>query len=139
MSEAKTKPTSQPAAEFIATLPEEQRRADCSTLMKLMQKASGAPPVMWGAAIVGFGKYPVHYANGKQADWPIIAFSPRKNDLTLYLMPGSGRYDELLQKLGKHKASKACLYIKRLSDVDMKVLGQMIVLAVDAMADKRTG
>lgn len=132
MAEAKTKPTDVPVADFINTIGDEKVIADCNTIIKMMQKATGYKPIMWGPAIVGFGTYTLTYASGKTAEWPRLAFSPRKATLTLYLVMD----DNLLAiatKLGKHKTSKACLYIKRLSDVDLTVLQQMIEYSVEAM------
>jgi hypothetical protein len=137
MTEAKTKPTSHSAEAFIEQQADAQRRADCYKLIELMQAATKAKPLMWGASIIGFGKYKYQYASGAEGEWPIIGFSPRKNDLTLYIMPGFSKYDELMQKLGKHKTGKSCLYLKRLADVDEKVLKQLIVASVKAMASKR--
>jgi len=125
MAEPKTKPTGESVAAFVDALEPETRRDDCRTLVKLFEKVTGNPATMWGPSIVGFGSYRIKYANGKEADWPAAAFSPRKSDLTLYL---SGMEDDLLARLGKHKRSKGmCLYIKRLADVDLGVLEELIV------------
>lgn len=138
MAELKTRPTMQTASEFLmATVADEQRRADCIALVELMQKATACKPVMWGASIVGFGKYRYRYESGREGDWMVTGFSPRKNDLTLYIMPGFDNYAELLAKLGKHKTGKSCLYLKRLADVDMKILKQLIDASVKAMASQR--
>ena len=127
MAEPKTKPTDQPASEFIDALPDESTRQDCRTILKLMQEVSGAQPVMWGPSIVGFGKYPLSYSNGKTTEWPLIGFSPRKQAITLYLSLGGLPEPELLlAKLGKHTLSKGCLYIKRLSDVDLPNLSELV-------------
>ncbi len=137
MTEAKTKPTSQTAEAFIEQQPDAQRRADCYRVLELMQAATKCKPLMWGASIVGFGKYKYQYESGREGEWPIIGFSPRKNDLTLYIIPGFSKYEQLLQKLGKHKTGKSCLYLKRLADVDEKVLKELIAASVKAMASKR--
>jgi hypothetical protein len=92
---------------------------------------------MWGGAIVGFGTYHYVYASGHGGDWPVVAFSPRKNDLTVYLMPGFEQHASLLQRLGRHKTGKSCLYLKRLADVDVDVLRQLIDASVAAMAPQR--
>ncbi len=136
-SEPKTKPTDLDVKDFLAAVPDEQRRQDCRTLVKLMQAATGQQGRMWGSGIVGFGTYRQAYASGKTGDWPLIAFAPRKNDLTLYITPGFERFDELLARLGKHKTGKACLYVKRLADLDAVVLGRIITESVAAMASKR--
>ena len=124
MAEAKTKPTKQSVKEFIAGLRDAQTRADCSAIAKFMEEATGSKGVMWGTSIAGFGTTTIKYANGKEADWPLIGFSARKQNLTLYGMAGED--DALLSKLGKHSAGKGCLYIKRLSDVDVPTLKKLI-------------
>ncbi|WP_156861901.1 DUF1801 domain-containing protein [Casimicrobium huifangae] len=136
-TEAKTKPTTTSLDEFLAAAVAPERHDDCRTLAAMMQKASGEPAVMWGTSIVGFGLYRQQYAGGREADWPLIAFSPRKNDLTLYVTPGFEGFEDLLSRLGKHKASKACLYIKRLADIDIKVLKTIVDGSVKAMAPRR--
>ncbi len=124
MAEPKTKPTGESVDAFIDRLDSEARRDDCRTLVKLFKKVTGKPAIMWGPAIIGFGSYRIKYANGKEADWPAAAFSPRKSDLTLYL---GGMEDDLLARLGKHKRSAGmCLYIKRLADVDLGVLEELV-------------
>ena len=125
MAELKTKPTNQTVKDFIASVPDAQTRTDCSTIAKLMEEAAGSKGVMWGTSIAGFGTRTIKYANGKEADWPIIAFSPRKQNLTLYLSLGESQ-QKLLSKLGKHSRSKGCLHIKRLSEVDMATLKKLI-------------
>lgn len=126
MAEAKTKPTKQSVKDFISAIDDAQTRADCSTIAKLMEEAAGAKGTMWGTSIAGFGIRTIKYAGGKEADWPLIAFSPRKQNLTLYLSLGDGSQENLLAKLGKHSRSKGCLYIKRLEDVDQTVLKKLI-------------
>jgi hypothetical protein len=127
MAEAKTRPTKQSVAAFIKGV-DEERQKDCTTLVRIMKDASGAPAAMWGTSIVGFGTYELKYASGRTADWPIIGFSPRKQDLTLYV--GRGVDGTLLKALGKHKLSGGCLYIKRLSDVDLAVLEKVVSASV---------
>jgi hypothetical protein len=126
MAEPKTKVNDASVEDFINATGDEKVIADCNTIIKMMQKASGEPPKMWGDAIVGFGLYTYKYSSGTTGDWPRLAFSPRKANLTLYLMPGFERMQDILQRLGKHKTSKACLYIKRISDVDLNVLKELI-------------
>ena len=137
MAEAKTQPTTEDPAAFLDRIEDPQRRADCHTVLAMMQKAAGAPAVMWGPAIVGFGRYRMTYADGRTGDWPIIGFSPRKNDLTLYLSSDYEGHAGLMARLGKHKASKACLYLKRLSDIDVSVLDSLIHRTVEIMAPRR--
>jgi len=137
MTEAKTQPTTEDPAAFIDRIEDPQRRADCHAVMAMMARHSGAPAVMWGPAIVGFGRYRYVYATGRTGEWPIVGFSPRKNDLTLYLMPGFETRQALLARLGKHKTGKSCLYLKRLSDVDLPTLETLIADSVQAMAGQR--
>jgi hypothetical protein len=128
MAEAKTKPTKQSVEKFIKDLPDAEVREDCATVAKLMREATKAEPTMWGSSIVGFGLRQIQYAGGRTGDWPIIGFSPRKQNLTLYV--GTVLQDtDLLKKLGKHKVSKGCLYIKRLTDVDLPTLKKIIKAA----------
>ncbi len=128
MAESKTKQTKQSVESFIKGLPDPQTRADCKTIAKLMEEATGCKPVMWGASIVGFGTRKIKYASGQKADWPLIAFSPRKQNLVLY---ATGKDQTgLLSKLGKHSVGKGCLCIKRLSDVDLATLKKLINAAV---------
>ena len=129
MAELKTRPTSASVAAFLKTVADDERRKDCQTLVKLMKQATGAPAKMWGPSIVGFGTYRYVYASGRQGDWPLVGFSPRKQDLTLYIMAGFARYAALMKQLGKHKSGKSCLYLKRLGDVDMAVLSAPGMLA----------
>ncbi len=129
-NEPKTRPTYASVPEFIANIAESQRREDCHDLCALMERVTKTKAVMWGPAIVGFGSTPLHYANGKSLDWPMVGFSPRKDALTLYIMSGFDGYDDLLAKLGKHKTSKSCLYVKKLADIDQKVLKQLVEQSV---------
>ncbi len=125
-SEPKTRPTTESVADFLERVPDKQRRADCYAVAAMMRTATKAEAVMWGHAIVGFGSRPIRYADGRELAWPVIAFSPRKSDLTLYLASGFATRDALLTKLGKHREGKSCVYIKKLADVDQKVLMQLI-------------
>lgn len=127
MAEIKTKPTTVSVAKFIDKQEKESVRDDCWTLVKMMQEISGKPPVMWGTAIVGFGTWHYEYASGQSGDWPLLAFSPRKQNLTIYLMPGFPKRDEeLLKKLGKHKTAVTCLYVKGLAELHMPTLKKLI-------------
>ena len=136
MSEPKTRPTEASADTFLAQQPD-ARRADCEAIVEFMQAVTGEPPVMWGGAIVGFGRYNQAYANGKTMEWLLTGFSPRKNELVLYVLNGSKEQDVLLAKLGKHKIGKSCLYIKQLADVDRGVLAQLVRQSVEAMEPVR--
>jgi hypothetical protein len=126
MAEAKTKPTDQSVASFIKKIPDPQTREDCFAIAKLMEEATRSEPRMWGAAIVGFGTRSIQYAGGREDDWPLLAFSPRKQNLTLYVMTRSDGHAELVKKLGKHKVSGGCLHIKRLSDIDLPTLKKLL-------------
>lgn len=128
MSELKTKKTDASVQDFLEAIPDQARRADAQTICDMMTEASGEQPAMWGESMVGFGMYTYHYASGQSGDWPRLAFSPRKQNLTVYLIPGYELTEmkELLAKLGKHSTGKSCLYIKRLADIDLKVLRQLI-------------
>jgi hypothetical protein len=137
MAELKTKKTKASVAAFLDQISDEQRRKDCQRILKIMKEATGEQPRMWGSSIVGFGTYKYRYASGHKGEWPIIGFSPRKNDLTLYIMPGFADYTELMAKLGKHKTGKSCLYIKKLDDVELPVLKKLITKSVDKMGEHR--
>lgn len=134
----KTQPTRADVDAFLDAIADPQRRDDCRRVRALMEEATGAPAEMWGPSIVGFGRYHYRYESGREGDWMVTGFSPRKNDLTLYIMPGFERYEALMAKLGKHKTGKSCLYLKRLADVDMRVLEQLVRESVAAMAPQRT-
>lgn len=132
MNQNKTVPTGKSAREFLQTV-DEKRRADCEALLALMEEVTGEPPVMWGDSMVGFGSYHYKYATGREGDWLLTGFSPRKQNLTLYIMAGFDEYDHLLARLGKHTTGKSCLYIKRLADVDQDVLRELVRLSVAHM------
>ena len=127
MAENKTKPSKISVAAFIDAITDQARRADAKALVKLMQKASGEKPTMWGPSIVGFGSHHYVYDSGREGDMPLIAFSPRKAATVLY---GLGAAEALLPKLGKHTRGKGCIYIKKLADVDQKVLETMAAKAI---------
>ena len=133
MAELKTKKTAASVKDFLNSVPEERKRKDSFALLKLMQEISDAKPAMWGPSIVGFGSYHYKYASGREADWPLAGFSPRKQDLTIYITAGFDGYGELLGKLGKHKTGKACLYINRLEDVDLSTLKELVRRSVEHM------
>lgn len=133
MAENKTKPTKLNVAAFIDALTDQTRRADARALVKLMQRAAGETPKMWGPAIIGFGRYHYTYDSGREGDMPLIGFSPRKGATVLYNVTGFSDSEALLAKLGKHTTGKACLYIKKLANVDQKVLEALVVKSVAAM------
>ena len=132
MAELKTRQTTASVSSFLNGIADEARRKDCKTVARLMKDATGARPRMWGPAIVGFGDMRCKYATGREVDWFLTGFSPRKDSLTLYLMPGLDAHTALLKKLGKHSTGKSCLYIKRLEDVDAVVLKRLIADGVKA-------
>ena len=136
MSELKTQPTTASVAAFLAQQTSE-RRADCEAVLAMMEAATGERAEMWGAAIVGFGRYAYTNSTKKVMEWPLVGFSPRKNDLTLYIMPGFEGFAELMAKLGKHKTGKSCLYLKKFADVDAGVLQELIECSVQAMDAQR--
>src|SRR5580658_1681439 len=130
MAESKTKPTKLSVAAFIDALTDETKRADAKALVKLMQSATGEKPKMWGPSIIGFGSYHYTYESGRQGDMPVACFSPRKAATVLYHMMGFSGSEALLAKLGKHTTGKGCLYIKKLADVDQKVLETLVASSV---------
>ena len=130
MPENKTKPTDTSVAQFLAAIPDEQRRQDCQALVELMSKAAGAGPKLWGSNIVGFGQYHYVYDSGREGDMMLVGFSPRKPALTLYVGAGSDEQQALLANLGKFKTGKGCLYIKKLEDVHLPTLKKIIAQSV---------
>lgn len=135
MAEPKTKPTKASVKEFLNKIPDKERRDDCFAVAKIMEEITGDKPKMWGPSIVGFGTWHYKYASGREGDWPIAAFSPRKKDLTLYLTPGFEKDTELMEKLGKHGTGKSCLYIKRLADIHVPTLKKLIKQSVKDSPD----
>ena len=133
MAELKTTPNDASVEAFLDGITDERKRQDSYAILALMQEVTGVEAKMWGYSIVGFGSYHYKYASGREADWPLVGFSPRKQNLTLYIMSGFEQYDELLQRLGKHSTGKACLYVKRLADVDLAVLRELVKLSVEHM------
>lgn len=133
MAELKTKPSAASVEVFLDGIADEAKRRDSYAILAMMQEVTGAEAKMWGDSIVGFGSYQYKYASGREGDWPLVGFSPRKQNLTLYIMSGFEQYDALLQRLGKHSTGKACLYVKRLADVDLAVLRELVKLSVDHM------
>src|SRR5687768_15357262 len=124
--EPKTRETGASVEDFLNSIENKGRHEDGFRLLEMFTRLTGEKPKMWGPAIVGFGKFMIKYADGSELDWPTVAFSPRKQNLTLYVQTGTEKQKKLLEKLGKHSTSVSCLYIKRLSDVDAKVLENVI-------------
>lgn len=136
MAEPKTKRNNASVATFLDSIEDRQKRADAKKIASMMRAATGSRAKMWGTAIVGFGSYHYKYASGREGDWMLVGFSPRKQNLSLYIMPGFKTFDTLLARLGKHSTGKSCLYIKRLADVDEKVLEKLISESVKNMRSK---
>ncbi len=133
MSDLKTRPTGASVEAFIDAVEHPRRREDARTLLELMHRVTGEEPVMWGPSIVGYGSYHYRYASGQEADWPVVGFSPRKQNLSIYIMTGFEASDALLSRLGKHKTGKSCLYVNKLADVDLKVLETLVRASVAEM------
>jgi hypothetical protein len=136
MAETKTKLTERSVDSFIATVEDDNVRADCYTLINLMEKVTGEKPKMWGPAIIGFGKYAYKYESGRSGEICMTGFSPRKANITLYVLAGFPKQAELLQNLGKHKSGKGCLYIKKLDDVNINVLESLIKESIKFLKEK---
>jgi hypothetical protein len=136
MAELKTKKTQASVAAFLNGIENEQKRKDAKAIAKMMREATGTRPKMWGTSIVGFGDHRYKYASGREGDWFLTGFSPRKQNLTLYVMYGLKGHAKLLKRLGKHKTGKGCLYINKLADVDTDVLRELIALSVEQKSAK---
>ncbi|TDF35791.1 DUF1801 domain-containing protein [Alteromonadaceae bacterium M269] len=121
---------------FLSQIQNEEKRNDCLQLLNLMQGITNQEPAMWGGSIVGFGSYHYRYESGREGDFLRVGFSPRAQNISIYIMPGLGNFEEQLSTLGKHKIGKSCLYVKRLSDVDFDVLTDIIKQSVEIMADR---
>ena len=135
MASNKTTPTGQPVGKFLNAVPDERKRADSWSLVELMEAVTGEEPRMWGSGLVGFGQYHYRYASGREGDFFLTGFSPRKSALAVYIMPGCARYEEQLQRMGPHKTGKSCLYLKSLDAVDRDILEDIIRDAVAYMRE----
>ena len=135
MAELKTKKHEGSVDGFLESIPDEKRREEGRAVLRMMKEVTGMEPAMWGPSMVGFGSYHYKYESGHEGDAFRIGFSPRKTALTLYIMPGFSRYDQLMEKLGKHKTGKSCLYIKKLEDVDHDVLRELMRLSLEHMRE----
>jgi hypothetical protein len=138
MAENKTQANKASVTDFVEAIPDQTRRADAKALLKLMKTATGEKPKMWGPSIIGFGSYHYKYDSGREGDMPIAGFSPRKAATVFYGLLGFGGAAGLLPKLGKHSTGKGCLYVKKLADVDQKVLETLVVKAVAAAKAKHS-
>ena len=136
MSENKTKATEESVIKFLTAVTPEQKRQDAFTLLEMMERLSGYQAKMWGPSIVGFGQYHYKYDSGREGDFMRIGFSPRKANLSLYIIAGINKYQDLLVQLGKHKTGKSCLYVNKLSDIKLSVLEQIITAELAFMAEK---
>jgi hypothetical protein len=136
MAELKTRETKASVTAFLNSIEDRRKRADCKLIAKMMREATGKRARMWGSAIVGYDRYDYRYASGRSGTFMITGFSPRAQNIAVYIMPGFSKFGPLLAKLGKHSTGKSCLYIKRLADVDQKVLAQLITKSVQAMRRK---
>lgn len=134
MAGLKTKPQDTDPRDFLNSIEDDKKRQDALTVLDLMQDVTGEEPMMWGESIIGYGSYDYHYASGREASWFLVGFSPRKRNLTLYLNAGFDEYDDLLDKLGKHKTGKACLYVNKLADVDLDVLRELVKRSAEHLA-----
>ncbi|WP_234570719.1 DUF1801 domain-containing protein [Rhodohalobacter sp. 614A] len=136
MAENKTQPTDQSVKSFIEALDDQQKIADSYSLVKLMKEVTGCDPKMWGPSIIGFDQYYYKYESGREGNMLKAGFSPRKREFSIYIMSGFKRQEELLQKLGKHRTGKACLYVKKLDDIDMDILREMVEESVKYVDEK---
>ena len=132
-AEVKTRVNDASVVDFLSSVADEQKQKDSFEILKIMKKITGEEPKMWGSSIVGFGSYHYKGASGREGDWMQIGFSPRKQNITLYIIPGFERYPGLMKKLGKYTTGKSCLYVKRLSDVDVAVLKELITESLKVM------
>ena len=135
MSENKTRPTDQDVVEFLNNVEFKTRRDDAFALLEFMEEITGENAVMWGNSIVGFGRYHYRYESGREGDMPLVGFSPRRQSMTLYIMPGFDQYEDLLVALGKHRIGKSCLYVNKLADVDEVVLRELIRRSYEHMKE----
>ena len=134
MSTPKTRPTDADVGAFLEAIPDQRRRDEARTVCRLMQEVTGEVPVLWGTGIVGFGRVRLRYASGRELDWPVTGFSPRKTATTVYLTDGFEERLDLLARLGPHSTGKSCLYLKRLSDIDLDVLKALVAKSARQMA-----
>jgi len=139
MAELKTRRNKGDVEAFLNSVPDERKRRDSFAVLELMKQVTGLEPEMWGDSIVGFGSYHYRYASGREGDWMLVGFSPRKQNLTLYIMSGFDEYEHLLSRLGKHSTGKSCLYIKKLEEVDAEVLKELVRKSVEHMSRSNPG
>ena len=135
MADLKTKKNDQSVEEYLNGVEDEVKRSTCLAIAEIMTDVTGAKPTMWGDSIVGFGDYHFKYASGREGDWFLTGFAPRKRNVTLYIMSGFDEYEDMLEGLGKYKTGKSCLYINKLEDIDSDVLRELIEQSVKHVAE----
>ena len=135
-AENKTKETEASVDTFLANIKDDEKKADCLVLKSMMSRITDSPAKMWGASIVGFGTYHYKYDSGREGDFMKVGFSPRAQNVTVYIIAGFDRYEALMSKLGKHKTGKSCLYIKKLDDIDLDVLEELVKESYNLMTEK---
>ena len=136
MGDLKNTPTDENVNEFLNGIENDKKREDSITILNLMKKITGEEPKMWGPSMIGFGSYHYKYDSGREGDWFLTGFSPRKRNFSLYIMAGFEQYENLLQKLGKHQTGKTCLYVNQLDDIDINILEELIRKSVDYVKQK---
>lgn len=138
MAKNKTIPNKNDVAIFLNNIIDEQKRKDAFELLNIMKEITNEEPKMWGSSIVGFGEYHYRYESGREGDMFLSGFSPRKQNITIYIVSGLERYDAILQRIGRHKIGKSCFYVKKLNDIDNKLLAEMIIDSVSRIKQKYT-
>lgn len=138
MAKNKTIPNNNDVAIFLNNIIDEQKRKDAFELLNIMKEITNEEPKMWGSSIVGFGEYHYRYESGREGDMFLSGFSPRKQNITIYIVSGLERYDAILQRIGRHKIGKSCFYVKKLNDIDNKLLAEMIIDSVSRIKQKYT-
>ncbi len=133
MTELKTKPTDASVEEFLNNVENPRRKQDGKALLEIMKRITKELPKMWGSSIIGFGSYKYRYASGREGTWPKVGFSPRKRNLSIYILPNLEAYSELLTQLGKHKTGKSCIYINKLEDINQDVLEKIILKSIQSI------
>lgn len=136
MAELKTKPTDASVTDFINSVEDYKKRRDSNKIVDLLKRITKSDPRMWGTSIIGFGSYHYIYKSGHKGDWMKVGFSPRKQNLTLYIMSGFDRYEDLMQNLGKYKTGKGCLYFKKLDDLNLDVLEELVTQSYNYLTEK---
>lgn len=136
MAELKTKETNQSVVDFIEQIDHDRKKKEAYTLLDIFKEVSGEEPRMWGPSIIGYGKYRYVYESGREGEWMLTGFSPRKAKHSLYIMSGFDRFDELMNQLGKHKTGKSCLYVNKLDDIDLEVLKELIAASIEAVKER---